>query len=73
LSGNFQFKVDFGVSGVGTGVYLWGAQLEQALTPTAYVGMLGTGVNINNFARRVVSTGVEYISGEFDEYTGNLV
>jgi len=73
LSGNFQFKVDFGVSGVGTGVYLWGAQLEQALTPTAYVGMLGTGVNINNFARRVVSTGVEYVSGEFDEYTGNLV
>jgi len=71
LSGNFQFKVDFGVSGVGTGVYLWGAQLEQALTPTAYVGMLGTGVNINNFARRVVSTGVEYVSGEFDEVTWN--
>jgi len=29
-----------------------------------------TSININNFARRVVSTGVEYVSGEFDEVTG---
>ena len=70
-SSSFQFKVDIGVSGVGTGVYLWGAQLEQSLTPTAYVGMLGTGVNLNNFARRDVSTGVEFVYDNFDEVTWN--
>jgi len=70
-SSSFQFKVDIGVSGVGTGVYLWGAQLEQSLTPTAYVGMLGTGVNLNNFAQRINPSGIEYASGSFDEVSYN--
>jgi hypothetical protein len=27
-------------------------------------------VNLNNFARRDVTTGVEFVAGEFDEVTG---
>jgi len=59
-------------AGDGTsGVYIWGAQTEQAAASTTYVATGPTpSVNLNNFARRTVSTGVEYVSGEFDEVTG---
>jgi hypothetical protein len=62
-------------AGDGTsGIYLWGAQVQLGSAATTYVATgATTSININNFARRVVSTGVEYVSGEFDEYTGNLV
>jgi len=57
-----------------SGMYFWGAQIEQSSSLSTYVATgATTSININNFARRVVSTGVEYVSGEFDEYTGNLV
>jgi hypothetical protein len=54
----------------GSQMYVWGVQLEQSAAATKYVGMLGAGVNINNFAQRLSSTGNLYVSGEFDEVTG---
>ena len=80
--GNYVFAItpldasyNANFAGDGTsGIYLWGAQVELGSAATTYVATgATTSININNFARRVVSTGVEYISGEFDEYTGNLV
>ena len=55
----------------GSQMYAWGLQLELSASATNYVGMLGTGVNLNNFARRDVTTGVEFVAGEFDEVTWN--
>jgi len=51
----------------GSQMYVWGVQLELSASATKYVGMLGTGVNLNNFAQRVNSSGIEYASGSFDE------
>jgi hypothetical protein len=52
-------------------MYFWGAQIEQSSSLSTYVATgATTSININNFARRVISTGVEYVSGEFDEVTG---
>ena len=59
-------------TGDGTsGLYIWGAQTQQAAAATVYVATGPTAnVNLNNFSRRDVSTGVEFVAGEFDEVTG---
>ena len=59
-------------TGDGTsGLYIWGAQTQQAAAATVYVATGPTAnVNLNNFARRDVTTGVEFVAGEFDEVTG---
>ena len=54
---------------------LWGAQFEVAASttslPTAYVATgATTSININNFAQRTIASGIEYVSGSFDEFTG---
>ena len=51
--------------------YLWGMQIEQASSPTAYVATgATTSVNINNFSKREGSNGLLYTKGEIDEFTG---
>lgn len=60
---------------LGNYMYVWGAQFEVAASttslPTAYVGTgATTSINLNNFARRINSSGITYVSGEFDEVTG---
>jgi hypothetical protein len=54
-----------------SGVYIWGAQVEQASNSTTYIATgTTTSNNINNFARRTIGIGIEYVRGEFDEVTG---
>jgi hypothetical protein len=59
-------------TGDGTsGLYIWGAQTQQAAAATVYVATGPTAnVNLNNFSRRDVSTGVEFVYNNFDEFTG---
>ena len=60
-------------TGDGTsGLYIWGAQTQQAAAATVYVATGPTAnVNLNNFARRDVTTGVEFVYDNFDEVTWN--
>jgi len=57
---------------LGNYMYLWGAQVEVAASstslPTAYVATGSTtSINLNNFAQRIITSGIEYASGSFDE------
>lgn len=60
-------------AGDGTsGIYAWGGQVETGSTATAYVATgATTSINLNDFARRDINTGIEYVSGAFDEVTWN--
>jgi hypothetical protein len=78
--GNYNFSMtpqnatyNEAFAGDGTsGIYLWGAQVELGSAATTYVATgATTSININNFARRELNTGLEYVSGEFDEVTWN--
>jgi len=55
----------------GSGIYLWGAQLEPTTQATPYQGISSTGTIITpDFADRKTSTGTYLVSGYFDEFTG---
>lgn len=73
IAGTFQFKVDLlsGFSTIGNGLNVWGAQLEQSLTPTIYQGIANTGTLVtSSIARKIDNQGNYYLKNQFDEFTG---
>jgi len=69
--GIFQSSSVFSYTGNGvSGLYIWGAQLEDNSTVTPYQGIGAAGVIVTpDFAERRTSTGTYLVSGYFDEYT----
>ena len=54
-----------------SGIYIWGAQIEQNSTTTIYQGIAATNTLVApGFAKRETSDGAVYVTGSFDEVTG---
>jgi len=54
-----------------SGIYIWGAQLEQNSTTTIYQGIAAASTLVaSGFAKRETSDGAVYVTGSFDEVTG---
>ena len=80
-TGNSNFNVYTSLDGVwanrmytgdGTsGIYIWGAQVEQNSTATIYQGIAAANTLVApGFVKRETSDGTSYVTGAFDEFTG---
>jgi hypothetical protein len=57
----------------GSGIYIWGIQLEPTTLSTPYQGIGATGVIVTpDFAERKTTTGTYLVSGGFDEVRGMI-